>query len=365
MEVDVFILGAGPAGSSAGLNLAPFCKVLIIDREATPKPRAGESLPPAANKLLSDMGLLEDFRSQGHLPYHGNKSRWGSSCIMETDFLRDPSGHGWHLDRQKFECWLRNKVVERGGKILAPARLEEIARDEYGYWRVSIRQNNQIREVSARILIDAGGRTPAIARSLAAARQHTDKLVCSWAIIDDSSRNQTGLSYIESNVNGWWYTAPTPNHQRIIAFHTDADNVVVSSLHSAKKLLELASEQSQLAEQIESSLELLTDKIIEYGYTAANSAVTYPTAGKGWLAVGDAAISFDPLSSQGIFNALYTGLAAAESAYRYLQSEVSDFLQYQQQIDNIYRAYQAHIKQWYGNEKRWKEESFWKNRLEF
>jgi len=31
--------------------------------------------------------------------------------------------------------------------------------------------------------------------------------------------------------------------------------------------------------------------------------------GEGWLAAGDAALSLDPLSSQGLFKALYTGLA--------------------------------------------------------
>src|SRR4051794_21794367 len=34
----------------------------------------------------------------------------------------------------------------------------------------------------------------------------------------------------------------------------------------------------------------------------------------GWMAIGDAALAFDPSSSQGLFNALYFGLAAADGA---------------------------------------------------
>jgi flavin-dependent dehydrogenase len=39
-----------------------------------------------------------------------------------------------------------------------------------------------------------------------------------------------------------------------------------------------------------------------------------PCAGEGFLAAGDAALALDPLASQGLLNALFTGLAAAEAA---------------------------------------------------
>ena len=138
MEVDVFILGAGPAGCCVALNLAPFYRTLMIDRNSIPKPRAGESLPPAANPLLRDMGLLDEFRKQGHLPYYGNQSRWGSEHLKEIDFLRDPRGHGWHLDRQEFEIWLRDKAVERGAALLAPAWLAQVEWDEDQRWRIAL-----------------------------------------------------------------------------------------------------------------------------------------------------------------------------------------------------------------------------------
>src|SRR5688572_16521968 len=138
MDVDVFILGAGPAGCCAALNLAPFYRTLMIDRSAMPKPRVGESLPPAANPLLKDMGLLDEFRGQGHLPYYGNRSRWGSEELRETDFIRDPMGHGWHLDRRAFEIWLRNKAIERGAKLLAPARLAHVEWGEDQRWTIVV-----------------------------------------------------------------------------------------------------------------------------------------------------------------------------------------------------------------------------------
>ena len=43
----------------------------------------------------------------------------------------------------------------------------------------------------------------------------------------------------------------------------------------------------------------------------ASSALLSHAAGDGWIAVGDAAASFDPVTSQGLVNALSTALVAA------------------------------------------------------
>jgi flavin-dependent dehydrogenase len=46
---------------------------------------------------------------------------------------------------------------------------------------------------------------------------------------------------------------------------------------------------------------------------AANSYRMNPVTGNSWLVAGDAAIAFDPLSSQGIYRALKSGLLAART----------------------------------------------------
>jgi hypothetical protein len=43
----------------------------------------------------------------------------------------------------------------------------------------------------------------------------------------------------------------------------------------------------------------------------ASACILSQAAGNGWIAIGDAATSFDPISSQGLFNALSSALAAA------------------------------------------------------
>ncbi|MDP9191939.1 MAG: tryptophan 7-halogenase [Acidobacteriota bacterium] len=348
-EVDVLIVGAGPAGATAALNLAPIRRVAVIDRRAEPPSRIGESIPPAVRRLLTDMGLFESFLAEEHAPCHANRSVWGGEEPRETDFLRDPDGHGWHLDRRRFECWLRGVAADCGAELLVPDSVERVERHD-GRWRVESASG----VISAAVLIDAGGRAAPLARKLGARVVVEDRLVCAWTSGVDRCKGARGMTFVEAAEDGWWYTAPLPNERRVLAFHTDSD---LPMARGGDALLARAVAQKELAGVLRES-GFVADTAI--AVTAANSATLEPCAGDGWLAAGDAALAFDPLSSQGILNALFTGLAAAEAADRFLSGESFD--DYAETIAGIRSAYRAHLHTWYGMERRWPDTPFWQRR---
>jgi flavin-dependent dehydrogenase len=81
--------------------------------------------------------------------------------------------------------------------------------------------------------------------------------------------------------------------------------------------------------------------------------------GPGWLSVGDAALSFDPLSSQGILNALYMGMKAGKAIANPLTGDPSLVEEYQQHLEKIYSAYQTNRTAFYAAEGRWRDRPFW------
>lgn len=357
-EVDVVIVGAGPAGAATAINLAPFQRVVLVERRAEVVPRVGESLVPAARRLFADMGLLDRFLAEQHEPWYCNRSVWGREEPEEKDFLRDPDGPGWHLDRRRFESWLRAIAIERGVELLTPATLDHLeARDKK--WSVRLKTDDAPVELTARFIIDAGGQSAPAARKLGLRSTVHQSLVCCWMYGRDQAIGGRGLTYVEAVRDGWFYTAPVPEERRVLAFHTDADLPLARAISKPDGLLEWLEAARGLASLL-AEVGFVPDG--ESKVTSVRSALLDPPAGEGWLATGDAAISFDPLASQGLFNALFTGLAAAEAADSYLRGDGRSLMQYQQTIRSIFDAYRIRLEAVYAAEKRWPEAPFWRRR---
>jgi flavin-dependent dehydrogenase len=357
VEADALIVGAGPAGTTAALNLAPFHRVMLIDRRKAPTPRIGESLPGAARRLLVDMGLWEGFVADGHAPCHLYRSLWGGgSELMEKDALRDPDGCGWHLDRARFEARLRETAIARGARLLAPARLAGLEREGNG-WRAPLETRDGLVTVSARLLIVANGKSSRLANQLGARRLTDSRLVCAW-IADSKAGLPPGLTQIEAEEEGWWYAVPLPGGGGVLAFHTDADLPAAPETRFAKGLLTRA-KRSRLLGQFAAPERWTAPRA---GFCAASGGYLEPAAGPGWIAAGDAALSYDPLASQGLFNALYTGLTAAEAADRALSDDATGLTAYAAELRKIRAAYGHHLFAWYGLERRWPQSPFWRRR---
>src|SRR5262245_17739801 len=101
---DVVVVGAGPAGAILAGLLAARPRVILLERSSDDAAYAlGEALPPAATPLLRDAGL-ENVAASSSVACYGTISVWGTAVPGETDFILDPNGAGWHLDRAQFDA---------------------------------------------------------------------------------------------------------------------------------------------------------------------------------------------------------------------------------------------------------------------
>ena len=96
---------------------------------------------------------------------------------------------------------------------------------------------------------------------------------------------------------------------------------------------------------------------------AANSSRLDKFSGKNWLAIGDAAMAFDPLSGQGIFKALQSAFEATEAIQQHLAGSRTALREYSVDARREFEAYKNKRSAYYSKEKRWPDSLFWQRRI--
>ncbi|KFJ11186.1 lycopene cyclase family protein [Delftia acidovorans] len=364
-ELDVLVVGAGPAGAAVAAQLAGHCRVALIGRAVQAGRAIGETLPAAARVILSDLGVWDAFAAQGHRPAWSRRSLWGSSEVIFQDALFDPHGAGWHLDRARFDAMLLEAARSRGVPCLVPATLRSMQRQPPGApmrWRCLIdrAQGDTAHgplELSCRIVVDATGRAARVARQAGAQVHRGGRLVCFHAWVEPPSHEHAGTTMIESDAEGWWYSADLPDGSCVIAWQTDIDLPEARRLLSTADLLEMAHHTALVGARSRGSRVLEPLRV-----AAAHEQWLDAASGPDWLAVGDAGLSFDPLASQGLLNSLVTGSEAALAVRRSLAGDADALPSWNAWIGTIRAAYRTHHQHYYALEQRWAAEPFWTRR---
>jgi flavin-dependent dehydrogenase len=366
---DAVVAGGGPAGAAAAITLARCGRrVLLLEaRSAAAQTTAfkiGEALPPAARPLLRDLRILDELGSDGHLPSYGTVAAWGDDEPAGMDFVFDPNGHGWHLDRVRFEARLRDAAGGAGAVIREATKVEQASRAHDGRWTLGL--SDRRGRVTTRALVDATGRPAVLARQRGARRHRDDRLVCVFAVFAASPRDEDTRTLVEAVRDGWWYAALVPGGRRVVAFMTDADladralrtragftAAVGATAHVARTLWKGTSEPAELAARM------------DFGprTAAAHSSLLESPAGRGWVAVGDAALAYDPLSSQGILTALVTGQEGGRALHGFLAGEKDAIPAYVARVAAIAGAYRVNRERFYALERRWPDAEFWRRRV--
>jgi flavin-dependent dehydrogenase len=325
--------------------------------------KIGEGLPPAARPLLQDLDLWDTFVAQDHLTSHGNLSAWGSRDLTSTDFIFDPNGNGWHLDRPRFDELLRKQALAAGADVNLGTKLN-MKRSEFSHdsWLLSLTSNKSETKLRSRWLVDATGRHSSVARARGERRIADDALVAFFGLFspapDSPAADHDSRTLIEATADGWWYTALLPDKHRVVAYLTDAD-LADQSLRTARGYRLILSQTEHISACLDSYQYELSNAVKA---VAANSARLGCSTGKGWIAVGDAALSFDPVSSQGILTALFTGLKAGEAVAEAMSSNSDSISAYEKRLAIIYEAYLQNLSAYYAQEQRWVTRPFWSRR---
>ncbi|MFJ7566217.1 NAD(P)/FAD-dependent oxidoreductase [Herminiimonas sp. NPDC097707] len=379
---DVVIVGAGPAGAATAITLARFGqRVLLVEERVSTSFKLGESLPPTSIGLVKHfLGDLEDPEQDhpGLFRTAGNVSLWATEQADVTDFFFTLTGYGLCVERLAFDEALRSNAIATGASLLTGVRFESCARsaDPSFNWQLTLSSETRTQQYRARYLVDCTGRRAAVAKSLGVPIVDSDDKLFAYAqwysfIGEDDDR----YTRIEAAPNGWWYSNRLPSTEgnesrRLVVFHSDKDLPAARMAARLEGFDQVLQDSTHIAPLLKAR-----------GYQAcgtirgapANSQRLQDFCGDAWMAVGDAAQAYDPLSSQGIDKALRTASHAGHMIHYALtdcpQGTVggldkrNEFVhQYDEQQRQLWQTYLSQRDFYYGIQPRWSDQPFWQRR---
>ena len=354
----MLVVGGGPAGAAAAaaLHLDGLEVELVASAPRWPQP-LGESLPPGTEAELDALFGPTGFRREQHRPAFANRSVWGGAGIDTAEFIDNPFGHGWHIDRAAMDTSVLDAVRGQGVAVRTGTRVALPAwkRD---HWSVGLGHGGA--EIRARAIVDATGRAATIARARGARRRRLDRLVAvHWLLPSTAESDHDATTLVEAVAPGWWYSTPVPRG-RVLAYMTDADLMPGREARAPSDWRRRIAQAPSLRQTLASSGCALnaSARIVD-----ASVAYLDHLSGPGWLATGDAAVSFDPLSSQGILTALVMGRRAGRALAAILtRCDPEPLTRYGTDYASLLDAHLRLRAGYYGLEQRWPEAPFWSRR---
>ena len=302
-QVDVVIVGAGPAGGRAGMELAKAGRtVLFLEK------RDVVGVPVQCGEGLSRFGLQnarltvrEDWvRERVH----------GVRAMLPDGTNFTVSIPGYCIDRAKFDQWVVQQAVDAGAELRLRTRAVS-ARREDGGWLVETDRGDPVR---SRAIIGADGPASNVARWAGLLRHRTYTKALEYRFHErDWTFPCDGwliFYYAQKYHGGYAWVFPKAEYY----------DVGVLAVDGVKDLM------AGFCAQMKVPLDRIHKKTggdIPFRYTL--SALAAP----GLAVVGDAAGVTNPVFGGGIHPALYSGRIAGEVAVRaFERDDMNHFLEY-------------------------------------
>jgi flavin-dependent dehydrogenase len=279
---------------------------------------------------------------------------------VDKEYFATVPGRGLNLRRELFDESLARCAEEDGVTLRYGTRLRHLTRGTGGYSATLLGPGGP-RTLRADVVVDASGRRAVAARKLGATRRRHDGLIGLLGRVEGcATTDEPGRVHIESVEDGWWYGVVLSDGTLLATFMTDAA-LVRDHPDTAPDLWKTRLDASSLLAPLASTghwsgrLE---------GFDAATQVLEPAEHAEhaDFLAVGDAASAYDPLSSWGITKGICDGHAGARALARERSGEPGAVADHQASQRRDFESHRSRQLDFYRAETRWPASPFWRSR---
>lgn len=320
---DAIIIGAGPAGSSAGAILAEHGhRALILEREKFPRYHIGESLIPFTYEPLERLGMIPKMKrshfvkkySVSFVQPDGSQS---DPFYFYTRYDKDTVAQTWQVLRSEFDVMLLDNARAKGAEIMEETAVQRLLMEGERVVGVEARgRDGRVFEIKAPITLDCTGKE-AFASNQRGWRVRDPYLnkIAVWTYYR-GSRREPGMDEGATTVafvpeKGWFWHIPQHNDMVSVGVVAEGKYLTRDGVRDTRAIFQREVEQNQWIKQHLAEGEQVGEYFIMSEYSRHSRYCASP----GLLLAGDAFAFLDPVFSSGVMLALKSGVMAADAVH--------------------------------------------------
>lgn len=320
---DTVIIGAGPAGSSAGAILAEYGhRVLIIEREKFPRYHIGESLLPFTFQPLQRLDLIDKMRGSAFIKKYSVQfvspsGRASQPFYFFNRYDRDTVAQTWQVLRSEFDQLLLDNARAKGALVREETTVTELIHENGAVAGVRARgKDGAIAEYRAPITLDCSGK-----EAFSAVRNHWRvkdpflNKIAVWTYYQGAQRDEgidagaTTVAYVPEK--GWFWYIPQHNDMISVGVVAEGKYLTREGVKSPEQIFKREINENlwikqHLACGRQTGSYYLTS---EYTHHSKHCGMA------GLLLAGDAFAFLDPVFSSGVMLALKSGTMAGDEIH--------------------------------------------------
>ncbi|HKM27412.1 MAG TPA: tryptophan 7-halogenase [Thiopseudomonas sp.] len=339
----VVILGAGPAAVICALGVQRLGYQVTVVSEAR-RFSAVEGVSLRVLESLQHAGLSSVLEAV--------EQACVRSVLWNGEY--NEQNHEYLLDRPRFDQALRQQLQDAGIPLVTQ-RVLRVHSTEHRH-QVQL-GNGQI--LTADFLIEARGRqAPGSGKKMRG--PETLSLLNRW-----QGPPQSVKTALHSHSDGWSWMAQLADGRCYWQLTLD---VASAQLPSKARLLEYCRQRRQASTFAQDFFQQSEVQDIDLHARSSSSTLSLDSCGSNWLRIGDAAMAVDPLSGNGVFQALSSALQAPAVLYTLLEKPQDAPLAkefHQQRIEHLFLRFARLGRDFYQMEQQWPDQPFWQARQQW